>query len=416
MRLLFVENHATFADVVIDQFLADHDVVLRATVAGTRALIRDDLAFDAVLVDYDLDDGKGVEVIDALRAAGYQGLTVVVSAHHEGNESLMRAGAHVVCAKAEFAGIDRVLAAGRTVDRVRGALLGTLIGDALGRPFEGTPTSDIARLEERLRRRAAAPRAWGHSDDGEMMLNLAASLCRGRELEEEDLLATLAENHEPARGYGKGARAAFRAWRAGHSPEDAARALWEEGSRGNGGAVRVAPVAAWALDESEAVVADLASRTASVTHAHAEARCGAAVIAVAVHRALRGVDQSGVVAGLHALAAHLLAERLRAVDALRNASPKEVAARLGNGVLAIESVPAALWAFDGSKSFEDAVIRAVGLAGDTDSIGAMAGAVAGAFFGASGIASSWTAALEAPAVDAADRYAVLLGRARRTAG
>ncbi len=275
--------------------------------------------------------------------------------------------------------------------RREGALLGTVVGDALGRPFEGTPSPDRA-LVAGLAQRIASPRAWGHSDDGEMMLAVAESLAGCGAVDEAHLLATLAERHDPARGYGRGSRAAFRAWRAGASWRDAARACWEDGSRGNGASVRVAPVALLAEHLDEARVAELARRSADPTHAHAEGRDGAAVIAVAVHRALRGLMPSQLIVGLGAFASGRFAERVDAVDP--SMSSGAAGRALGTGVLAIESVPAALWAVAGATSFVDAVTRAVGLGGDTDSIGAMAGAIAGATHGAGGIPASWLAALE----------------------
>jgi poly(ADP-ribose) glycohydrolase ARH3 len=61
---------------------------------------------------------------------------------------------------------------------------------------------------------------------------------------------------------------------------------------------------------------------------------------------------------------------------------------------AIESVPPAIGAFLLTNSFRDAVVLAVNLGGDTDTIGAMAGAVAGAYYGYARIPDEWLASLE----------------------
>jgi poly(ADP-ribose) glycohydrolase ARH3 len=61
---------------------------------------------------------------------------------------------------------------------------------------------------------------------------------------------------------------------------------------------------------------------------------------------------------------------------------------------AIESVPAALAAFLLTRSFREAVVLAVNLGGDTDTIGAMAGAVAGAYYGYDKIPQEWLSSLE----------------------
>jgi DNA-binding response OmpR family regulator len=111
MRVLFVENHHVFAETVIDQFLQDYEVVLAPTVAEAKAVLTQ--SFDVVLVDYDLPDGKGTEVVRALRAMHFRGNVVAVSSREEGNAELRAAGAKVTCAKRDFRAIAAAIA--RTV-------------------------------------------------------------------------------------------------------------------------------------------------------------------------------------------------------------------------------------------------------------------------------------------------------------
>ncbi|MDD1444036.1 ADP-ribosylglycohydrolase family protein, partial [Dolichospermum sp. ST_sed3] len=56
----------------------------------------------------------------------------------------------------------------------------------------------------------------------------------------------------------------------------------------------------------------------------------------------------------------------------------------GSGYV-VESLEAALWAFWGAKNFEEAVLRAVNLGDDADTTGAVAGQLAGAYWGLTGI-------------------------------
>lgn len=51
------------------------------------------------------------------------------------------------------------------------------------------------------------------------------------------------------------------------------------------------------------------------------------------------------------------------------------------GLKSIESIPPALIVFEESHSFEETLKRAICLGGDTDSIGAVAGSLAGAYYG-----------------------------------
>src|SRR5438477_2175004 len=104
--------------------------------------------------------------------------------------------------------------------RVRVAFLGCFVGDALGRPFESSSQSD-PRLGPAVDARAAKAGPWGYSDDTEMMLSVAESLLRRRQVDPEDLLKTMAANYDPARGYGKGMKLVFRALEQGLSWKEA---------------------------------------------------------------------------------------------------------------------------------------------------------------------------------------------------
>jgi poly(ADP-ribose) glycohydrolase ARH3 len=63
-------------------------------------------------------------------------------------------------------------------------------------------------------------------------------------------------------------------------------------------------------------------------------------------------------------------------------------------IKAIEAVPPAIGAFLYTDNFRDAVVTAVSLGGDTDTIGAMAGAVAGAYYGYRQIPMEWLDKME----------------------
>jgi DNA-binding response OmpR family regulator len=108
MKILFVENHEAFARTVVELFLAGHDVTHVTTVGAARGALG--AAFDAALVDYDLPDGKGTEVVRALHAARFAGPVVAVSSRDEGNDELRSAGATATCRKADFRTIAAVLA------------------------------------------------------------------------------------------------------------------------------------------------------------------------------------------------------------------------------------------------------------------------------------------------------------------
>lgn len=285
-------------------------------------------------------------------------------------------------------------------DRARGALLGAACGDALGAPFEGRPRVQRHQVEQW----AGSSAKLEFTDDTAMMIVLVSHLGRnGLRLRQADLALEFAEawQAEPDRGYGGGPPRIFRAVLNGEDWEVAARTVYgEEGSFGNGGAMRVAPVGLVGGDLSR--VSSLAREQAAVTHAHPVGQDGAALQAAAVALALRSAGSALEVPGvLELLLSHvstpLLAERLDQVhDVLRRAmSPAEVAARLGNDVTAPGSVPTALAMF--LRHPDDpaaALLAAVEAGGDADTIAAMTGALSGARCGAASIPAGWRQRLE----------------------
>lgn len=108
MMILWVENHAEFARIATRQFLADHVVVVAPSLAAARTALAGS-KFAVVLVDYDLDDGKGDELVRELHQLSDRPLVVATSSHDAGNRLLVEAGAQAVCSKMKFSQIGAVL-------------------------------------------------------------------------------------------------------------------------------------------------------------------------------------------------------------------------------------------------------------------------------------------------------------------
>jgi DNA-binding response OmpR family regulator len=109
MRILMVENHAEFSSVVVPTFLAEHDVMVTGSVATAREAVAGG-AFDVVLVDFDLENGKGDTLVRWLASRAGAPAIVAISARESGNDALLEAGATAVCSKLHFDQIGGVLA------------------------------------------------------------------------------------------------------------------------------------------------------------------------------------------------------------------------------------------------------------------------------------------------------------------
>ncbi len=108
MNILFLENHAVFAEQVTRQFLSAHCVTVVPSLRAARSACVSK-RFDLVLSDYDLDDGKGTEFVRECRVLHPDIPVIAVSSHDEGNAALLAAGACAVCGKMEFDRIQQVI-------------------------------------------------------------------------------------------------------------------------------------------------------------------------------------------------------------------------------------------------------------------------------------------------------------------
>ena len=137
-------------------------------------------------------------------------------------------------------------------------------------------------------------------------------------------------------------------------------------SFGNGSAMRVSPVAYFARSLTQAE--EFAEQTAAVTHNHPEGIKGAKVTAGLVYLALNGLNKNA-----------LRAYAEESYDL--NFTLDEIRPTYRFNETCMETVPQAIVAFLESKDFEDAIRNAISIGGDSDTLAAITGGIAGAFYG-----------------------------------
>ncbi len=171
-------------------------------------------------------------------------------------------------------------------------------------------------------------------------------------------------------------------------------------SKGCGGVMRAAPVAAWSNDPAEVFYA--AVGTAALTHSHPSGFLSAGVLAVIVHQLIREVPLRESVR----LARELLTrwreheEQLRILDkavALAErgvVSPEEIAQELGGGWVGEEALAIGLYAVLATDDLREALLLSVNHSGDSDSTGMVCGNIGGALYGTRAIPPEWLETLE----------------------
>lgn len=280
-----------------------------------------------------------------------------------------------------------------------GAMIGSAIGDAIGELAFRHP--DKKRLLEAIHQ----THELRYTDDTAMAIGLAQSLIERGDIDQEHIGQTFHKNYlkEPWRGYASGPPTIFSlVERDGISYREAARSLFGgQGSLGNGAAMRIVPVGI--LFHGRDDLLDKARQSAEVTHAHPMGMDGAAIQAMAISMAV-DLDPVEAFPWHEFIDRLILASQTKEIrtkiklvkDLLSNqSSPGEAARKIGRSVAVHESIPFAVFSFlRHPKSFESCLMCAVFNGGDRDTLGAMAGAISGAYLGIDAIPPQWISRLE----------------------
>ena len=227
-------------------------------------------------------------------------------------------------------------------------MYGAILGDIIGSPFEfdrGDKTKEFDLFTK----------GCDFTDDSVMTIAVGeALLAVGPQATVKEIEEAVVTNMQdwgkryPYAGYG----GRFRYWLRERNPKP-------YGSYGNGSAMRVS-----------AAGGEVARATANVTHNHPEGIKGAEATASAIYMARNGSSKEEIKEYIEKEFHYNLD---RTLDEIRPGYHMDETCQ--------RTVPEAIIAFLESKDFEDAVRNAVSLGGDTDTLGAITGSIAEAFYG-----------------------------------
>lgn len=275
------------------------------------------------------------------------------------------------------------------IDRSVGALVGLAVGDALGTTLEFTPREQISTpLTDMVGGGPfnLLPGQW--TDDTSMALCLAISLIE-HGFDMHDQLNRYLDWYE--HGY---MSSTGRCFDIGNTTQDALLRYRETGATrlgstspsdaGNGSIMRLAPVAIYFQDKPADAI-QFACEQSKTTHRAPECLMACQLMAETLHRALAGHSKAEVLApskldlplsdGLKLIATG--AYQQKAKDSIR-----------GSGYV-VDSLEAAMWCFSTTENYAECVLLAANLGDDADTTAAVAGQVAGAFYGVTGIPKAW---------------------------
>ncbi len=347
------------------------------------------------------------------------------------------------------------------VDRVRGCLLGLAVGDALGAPLEGLSPQQIKTHYGRVTNYVDGVVAWKrkphrwrmpglYTDDTQQALALCDVLLECRRIDQErlaDLYMGLMTPKGPFsgahRGIGRSFRYVLSSLEQGVPPH-----LAGQPTAGIGAAMRIAPVALYFGDEPGPMF-DSVMAASLMTHRDIRSLSGALSVAHGVRRLASAEPRDASL--LFRVAADLIKDEARIAaefpgeilkfdrhsgglsraiahaEALLDLPTEQALASLvteanRHGADPVcrrptmgfppACIPTCFYLLMTTDSFEEALTEVVNLGGDTDTCGAILGALAGAWYGVDAIPERWLDGLQNR--DGIDAWAIALAhRSRR---
>jgi ADP-ribosyl-[dinitrogen reductase] hydrolase len=276
-------------------------------------------------------------------------------------------------------------------DRAVGALLGLAVGDAVGTTLEFRQRDSYPLITDMIGGGPFRLQPGQWTDDTAMALALADSLYAAPEFDPEDLMRRFVDWRDEGTysctgtcfDIGITTNAALSRWTRSGDPYAGAT---EPHTAGNGSLMRLAPVAIrfWRDRDDLRRIAVLQSRT---THGALEAVSACVAYAELLADAIAGVPAQEVLAARSGDYAGGIGAVM--AGSWRGKARHEIAS---SGYVA-HSLEAALWSVARTSDFRSAILLAANLGGDADTTAAIAGQLAGALYGASGIPKEWLAKL-----------------------
>ncbi len=232
-------------------------------------------------------------------------------------------------------------------------MLGAIIGDIVGSRFEwhNHKSKDFELFVDDCK----------FTDDSAMTIAVAKALLDSKS-DYSDLSEKTVEDMQKIgrKYYDVGYGGSFRRWLIDENPQP-------YNSWGNGSAMRVSPVgfAAKSIEEAK----ELSKKVTEVTHNHPEGLKGAEAISVAIYMARNGKSKEEIKKYM----TENYYELGQSVEELQKTYKFDVSTQ--------GSVPPALECFYESTDFEDCIRNAISIGGDSDTIGAIVGGLAEAYYG-----------------------------------
>ena len=296
-------------------------------------------------------------------------------------------------------------------------IMGVVIGDALGCPVQFETREEVARHPvTRMRGYGTFNLPEGSwTDDSSLTIALLESIRRTGTIDLDDIMGNFMKwlydgeftPYGQSYDIGRGTMQAIDRYRRNRKAKKCGGD--EEWNNGNGSLMRIMPACIYCSesvnrgDFSDRDAIDTIHAVGGLTHAHIRSNIACGLYFFMVKQiplgegSLREKMQDGLSKGFTFYETYLADkenlhyyDRLRDLDAFKNLP----ADKIKSSGYVVDALEAAVWSLTTTDRFDQALLKAVNLGDDTDTVGAIAGGLAGLFYGYDNIPEDWLSAIK----------------------
>jgi ADP-ribosylglycohydrolase len=274
-------------------------------------------------------------------------------------------------------------------DRVSGCLVGLATGDALGAPLEFLSRQQVRKRFPQGVREMIASSLWNkgeYTDDTQMALLIAESLLEKGGFVATDIAKRFQYWSKTAKDVGVQTIAVVNMARYADDPERCSsryHADHPDSSAGNGALMRCAPIALFNLNSLEHIV-EFSRSSARLTHSDKRAQSSCVILNTWIRTAILNGIRDGRTEAFALLEESELTA-WKKLASIETCNEHDIA----SSGYTVHTLEAAAWSFLTTESYEEAIVRAANLGDDADTVAAVCGALAGAYYGYSAIPARW---------------------------
>lgn len=282
-----------------------------------------------------------------------------------------------------------------------GAIIGHAVGDAMGFPTEFSKREELLQnpVIEMIDSPDVGQPAGSWSDDTAMEIATIDSFIQKKYFDYKDIMDKWVKwisksEYTPtgvAFDIGRTCLKAIKKYCNGTPPLQCGSISMNE--NGNGSLMRILPVALYAYSKNldDISIRKLANEVSSLTHAHEISRLGCYIYVQFIvcllkrktkeeaYKYIQGLDYRSFTVDSMNRYTRILDEQIE-VQILDNIK--------STGYI-VDTLESAIWIFMNAQHYKEAIIASTNIGGDTDTIGAIVGSMAGIYYGFEDIPSSW---------------------------